>query len=151
MTRKPNFTLIDGFKPFVFVIPPVDLNIISRQSQKPVNIIDVGEIVRNGKPDCVRVTFSGFFPSAKSHFYDPTLNPLPALACVEYLKLEMSKNTVFNFLIPEWGTFLRCKIEEFEETYADHTGDIYYRLSLVEEKSTSSSIVNAVTGLLRRS
>lgn len=149
--RKPNFTLISNFKPFVFVVPPADLRVENAQNHKPINIIDVGEIIRNGTPNAVRISFSGFFPSANSQFYDATLNPLPALACVEYLKMEAEKNTVFSFMILEWGTFLKCKIENLQEIYNDHTGDIYYQISLVEEKSTTSSVKNMITGLLGRS
>lgn len=147
---KPTFTLLNGRVPFVFVIPPVDLTWESSQAHKPINIIDVGEVVRNGLPNATRISFSGFFPSIKSHFYDPMLNPLPALPCVEYLKYEMAKNTVFKFLVPEWGTYLSCKIESFTESYTDHTGDIYYSITLVEEKSQVSTIVKAVSGLLGR-
>ena len=44
---KPTFILADGMKPFVFVVPPLDLKIQSSQSMKSVDIIDFGEGRKN--------------------------------------------------------------------------------------------------------
>ncbi|MGL5049723.1 MAG: hypothetical protein ACRC6E_03710 [Fusobacteriaceae bacterium] len=147
---KPTFTLIEGYIPFVFVVPPTDLSITTEMGSKSISIIDLGEMVRSGKVGATRINFSGFFPSIKSHFYDAILNSKSSLVAVEYLKHKMKEGTIFKFAIPEWGTFLNCKIESFSESYTDHTGDIYYSISLVEERTTESLITNIITGLLGR-
>ena len=82
---KPNFILLEGKKPFVFVIPPLDLEITTEQNTVSVNIIDFGEKVNFGERRADRISFSTFFPSITSHFFS-LKNPLPPTAAVELLK-----------------------------------------------------------------
>ena len=148
---KPTVTLINNKNiPFVFVVPPVDL--ATNRSQKIVvkEIIDFGEKTNEkGTKNLNRVTFSGFFPNINSNFYD-ILNPLTPIMCVEYLTKAMNDNEIFKLIVPEWAKFIRCRIESFSDTYQDHTGDIYYNITLVEERSEFNNIIDELTGLYRR-
>ena len=46
MDKHPHITLINKMVPFVFVIPPTDLRISQSQNHKPIEIIDLGEILK---------------------------------------------------------------------------------------------------------
>lgn len=148
---KPTITLIDGIIPFVFVIPPTDLRFSQAQDHKPIDIIDFGEVMRNGQRKAIRITFSGFFPNINSYFYNPKLNPLGAKPSSDWLRFAMNTNKKLKIVIPEYLEFLKCKIESFDIEYKDHTGDIYYNISLVEDReSDKSTTIDYVTGLMNR-
>ena len=150
--KRPLITLIDSnYIPFVFVISPTDLRFTQQQNHKPINIIDLGEVLRDGQRQSIRVTFSGFFPTIDSYNYQPTLNPLGAKPSEDWLRHAMQENKKLKLVIPQYLEFLRCKIESFETYYKDHTGDCYYSISLVEDReSGKSTTVDLVTGLKDR-
>lgn len=150
MNKHPHITLINKLVPFVFVIPPVDLKISQSQNHKPIEIIDIGEILRDGKRQTIRISWSGFLPSIDSHFYDPKLNPMGAKPSSDYLRNALQKNVKFKLVIPEYLEYFNCKIESFETEYKDHTGDIYYQITLVEDRQGLSTTVDLTTGLLSR-
>lgn len=146
--KKPTFTLLNKRIPFVFVVPPIDLSLDHGQGMEYIDIIDLGEVAFTGKRKAIKISFSGFFPNVNSNFYS-FLNPMPPLACVELLKDWKDNGIVFKLIVPEWGQYISCKIESFREYRKDHTGDIYYELTLVEE-SGNQSVFNEMTGLYRR-
>ena len=45
---QPHINLVNGYIPFIFVIPPTDIKFSQTQNHKPVEIIDLGEILRDG-------------------------------------------------------------------------------------------------------
>lgn len=148
---KPIFTLINKKTsiPFVFVIPPVDLTISARQKGEIVDVIDLGTVFKDGNREYLRISFSGFFPRINSHFYN-LMNPLPPSTCAEYLRTSMTNNDVFRFLVPQFLTFVNVKIETFETFNSDHTGDLDYRITLVEDRTNELANVDILTGLFRR-
>lgn len=147
---QPHINLVNGLFPFIFVIPPTDIKFSQTQNHKPVEIIDLGEVLRDGIRQSIRVSWSGFFPAINSHFYTPLLNPLGAKPSADYLRDCMQKNVKFKLIIPEYLEYLNCKIESFEVEYRDHTGDAYYNISLVEDRQGMSITVDLVTGLRSR-
>ena len=149
---KPTITLIDEIGiPFVFVIPPTDLSFSYFQNHKSIEIIKLGEVLRNGERKAIRVSFSSFFPSINSYHYKPLLNPLGAKPSSDWLIHAMNTNKKLKLVIPEYLEFLRCKIESFEIRYQDHTGDIYYSISLIEDREADKiTTIDLVTGLLKR-
>lgn len=149
---KPTITLINSTNiPFVFVIPPVDLTFSQAQNHKPIEIVDLGEVLRNGQRQAIRVSFSGFLPSVNSYFYSPSLNPLGAKPSSDWLRHCMQTNEKLKIIIPEYLEFLKCKIESLETRYQDHTDDIYYNITLVEDREADkSTTVDLITGLIKR-
>ena len=137
--------------PFAFVIPPTDLTEDTSQNIMIKNIVNLGEKTSGDTKNLNRITFSGFFPNINSYFYKPQLNPLPPIACSEFLKKMKDRGEIFKFLVPQWAKFLTCKIENFSTSYNDHTGDIYYNITLVEYRGEANNILNQNTGLFRRS
>ena len=150
MDKHPHITLINKMIPFVFVIPPTDLKISQSQNHKPIEIIDLGEILRDGKRQTIRISWSGFLPSINSHFYDPKLNPMGAKPSSDYLRHSLQTNVKFKLVISEYLEYFNCKIANYETEYRDHTGDIYYRIELIEERQGASTTVDLATGLLNR-
>ena len=148
---RPTVTLINELnRPFIFVIPPTGLVTDRSQNIKIKNIIDKGEMTNNkGTKNLSRISFSGFFPSISSNFYS-FLNPMPPITCVEYLNKSMTDNEKFKLIVPQWSKFLRCRIENFTDIYNDHTGDIYYEITLIEERSEYDNNIDELTGLLKR-
>lgn len=140
----PMVTLINGFVPFVFVIPPTDIKVKSEFSHKMVSILDYGEITNGGDRQCVRLSWSGFFPKEGSYHYNAMLNALPPIACIEYLRYCLNNKTVFRMVIPKYAEFLKCKIESFEVYYPDHTGDAYYKITVIEEREGISSLTTLI-------
>lgn len=136
--------------PFVFVVPPKDLTTSRSQNIVVKDIIDFGQKTNEkGTKNLNRVTFSSFFPNFNSNFYDLT-NPLTPIMCVEYLTKAMNDNEVFKLIVPEWAKFSRCRIESLTDTYQDHTGDIYYTITLVEERVEANNVIDKLIGLYRR-
>jgi len=148
---KPIFTLINKKTsvPFVFVIPPTDLRIQSKQRGEVVDIIDLGTIYKDGNREYLKVSFSGFFPRIGSHFYN-TMNPLPPSSCAEYLRTCMTNNETFRFLIPQFLTFINVRIAGISTVNSDHTGDLDYSITLVEDRTEELASVDVLTGLYRR-
>ncbi|MGL4402421.1 MAG: peptidoglycan-binding protein [Fusobacteriaceae bacterium] len=146
--KKPTFTLLNKMVPFVFVVPPVDLSLDHGIGMEYIDIIDLGEVVFTGEKKAIKISFSGFFPNVNSNFYS-FLNPMPPGVCVELLKKFKNDGAILKFIVPEWGRYISCKIEVLREYTKDHTGDIYYELTLVEETG-NQSILDTVTGLYKR-
>lgn len=146
---KPNITLLINNIPFIFVIPPIDYTVTTSNNIGSYNILNKGEEKGKGVPNCRKISWSGFFPSVNSNLYN-ILNPLPSLACKEALLFAKDNDVQCQLLIPEWGEYLKVKIESFDYNYSDHTGDIDYRITLVEDRKTASNLVDMVTGLFSR-
>lgn len=141
---KPTITLLLGYVPFVFVVPPVDFTVDKPTNHESTQIVDTGEITVTGKRQLQRISFSGFFPNTKSNFYS-YLNPLSPSACDSLLTHHLHKGTVCKLVIPEWTQFFKCKIESFDITYRDHTSDIYYNITFIEERENPSTLLDVVT------
>lgn len=152
---KPHIFMLDeSYIPFIFTVPPTDFRVTSQQSHAPVDIIDFGEKVLDGTRGCVRVSWSGMFLHPR-HGWIPNgediLNFLPPKTCEMNLRNYMNNNEKFKLFVPEWLEYIKCKIESFEITYRDHTGDIYYNISLVEEReglSNTSQLIAKVDNFI---
>ncbi|WP_339010501.1 peptidoglycan-binding protein [Fusobacterium varium] len=145
---KPNFILLNGKIPFVFVIPPLDLEITTEQNTVSVNIIDFGEKVNFGERRADRISFSTFLPSITSHFFS-LKNPLPPTAAVELLKKWKKEKKDLTFIVPELVITYKCKIERLQYSVIERTGDINISISLVEIRD-QGKITDNITGLYKR-
>ena len=66
------------------------------------------------------------------------------------MRHALQTNVKFKLVIPEYLEYFNCKIANYETEYRDHTGDIYYRIELIEERQGASTTVDLATGLLNR-
>lgn len=146
--QKPMFMLLNGYIPFVFVVPPINLRVDHGQGMEPIDIIDVGEIYITGKRKSKRISFGGFFPALTSKHYS-TENPLIPILAVQTLEKWKDEGTELKLIVLPHGHYLKCKIENLEYKHKEHTGDIYYTLNLVEA-SEDLNVINAVSGLFMR-
>lgn len=145
---KPTFILADGMTPFVFVVPPLDLEIKTSQKSEKINIIDFGEKNIVGKRNVETITFSSFFPAINSNFYS-LKNPLTPILSVETLAKWKNQEKILTFIIPEFTIFKKCQIVEFNYFIRERTGDIDFTITLVEYR-TQGRIANTITGLIER-
>lgn len=145
---KPTFILLNKYLPFVFSVPPLDLRVETKQNTVSLKLIDFGEVVKVGERDAVRISFSSFFPSLKSPFYKPYLNPLTPVLCVDELQAWKDAKTKLKLIIPEFNISYTCQIENFTHSYEERTGDIQYQISLVEFRDPKKLDKNI--GLLER-
>lgn len=145
---KPNFILLNGKIPFVFVIPPLDLEITTEQNTVSVNIIDFGEKVNFGERRADRISFSTFLPSITSRFFS-LKNPLPPTAAIELLKKWKKEKKDLTFIVPELVITYKCKIERLQYSVVERTGDINISISLIEIRD-QGKITDNITGLFKR-
>lgn len=150
---KPHvFMLSESYMPFVFTVPPTDYTVSSQQSHNSINIIDFGEKVLDGAQGALRISWSGIFLHPR-HSWLPSIEGatgfIPPKVCEMRIREYMNSNEKFKLFVPEWLEYVKCKIESFEITHRDHTGDIYYRISFVEEReglSSTAEIMNKIDG-----
>lgn len=146
---KPTFILINKNIPFVFVVPPLDLDISCDQITHSITIIDFGEKVKLGEKKADRISFGTFLPSLTSHFFN-ILNPLPPTAAVELLKRWKKEKAELTFTVPEMTIFYKCYIEKIQYKLDERTGDINISISLIEARK-QDKVTDNLTGLFKRS
>lgn len=141
---KPHLIMLDeSYMPFAFTVPPTDFSVSSSQSHESVNIIDFGEKYLDGTQGCLKISWSGIFLHSR-HSWVPNGEYMlgqfiPPKVCEETIRSYMVNNEKLKLFIPEWLEYIKCKIESFEITHRDHTGDIYYNISLIQEREGLSS------------
>lgn len=146
---KPTFILLNTktFIPFVFVVPPLDLEINTEQQIKSVNLIQFGEYTKAGERNCDTISFSSFFPSTKSNFYS-ILNPMLPFMCVKMLTIWKDNGDELKLIIPEFMITKSVIITNFRHIYDERTGDISFDISLKEKREKKE--VNKWLGLIER-
>lgn len=145
---KPTFMLINKMIPFVFVVPPIDLNIQLGQIEKSIELIDFGEIIKTGEEKPANISFSTFLPNLNSPFYD-LKNPLMPSAAVELLKKWKKDKAELTFTVPEFLIYYKCKISSLEYEIKERTGDIHIRLTLIQQRK-QDKVTDNITGLFKR-
>ena len=145
---KPTYILANGMKPFIFVVPPLDLEVITSQKTEKVDIISFGEKIKTGERNSETISFSTFLPNVKSPFYSIT-NPLLPMLAVELLKKWKNQKKVLTFIVPEYLISIKCKIINLNYSIRERTGDIDINITLTEDR-TQSKEPNLLTGLFER-
>lgn len=145
---KPTYILANGMKPFIFVVPPLDLEVITSQKTEKVDIISFGEKIKTGERNSETISFSTFLPNVKSPFYSLT-NPLLPMLAVELLKKWKNQKKVLTFIVPEYLISIKCKIINLNYSIRERTGDIDINITLTEDR-TQSKEPNLLTGLFER-
>lgn len=145
---KPTYILANGMKPFIFVVPPLDLEVITSQKTEKIDIISFGEKIKTGERNSETISFSTFLPNVKSPFYSLT-NPLLPMLAVELLKKWKDQKKVLTFIVPEYLISIKCKIINLNYSIRERTGDIDINITLTEDR-TQSKEPNLLTGLFER-
>lgn len=145
---KPTYILANGMKPFIFIVPPLDLEVITSQKTEKIDIISFGEKIKTGERNSETISFSTFLPNVKSPFYSLT-NPLLPMLAVELLKKWKNQKKVLTFIVPEYLISIKCKIINLNYSIRERTGDIDINITLTEDR-TQSKEPNLLTGLFER-
>lgn len=145
---KPTYILANGMKTFIFVVPPLDLEVITSQKTEKIDIISFGEKIKTGERNSETISFSTFLPNVKSPFYSLT-NPLLPMLAVELLKKWKNQKKVLTFIVPEYLISIKCKIINLNYSIRERTGDIDINITLTEDR-TQSKEPNLLTGLFER-
>ena len=145
---KPTYILADGLKPFVFSVPPLDLEIRTSQKTERINIISYGEKNKTGKRNVESITFSSFFPAINSVFYS-LVNPLTPILAVKLLNKWKNEEKILTFLVPEFLISKKCQITEFNYAIRERTGDIDFSITLTEYRNQGRQTIS-LTGLFER-
>lgn len=145
---KPTYILANGMKPFIFVVPPLDLEVTTSQKTEKIDIISFGEKIKTGERNSETISFSTFLPNVKSPFYSIT-NPLLPMLAVELLKKWKNQKKVLTFIVPEYLISIKCKIINLNYSIRERTGDIDINITLTEDR-TQSKEPNLLTGLFER-
>lgn len=145
---KPTYILANGMKPFIFVVPPLNLEVTTSQKTEKIDIISFGEKIKTGERNSETISFSTFLPNVKSPFYSIT-NPLLPMLAVELLKKWKNQKKVLTFIVPEYLISIKCKITNLNYSIRERTGDIDINITLTEDR-TQSKEPNLLTGLFER-
>lgn len=145
---KPTYILADGIKPFIFVVPPLDLTIKASQKTEKIDIISFGEKLHIGEKNVDFISFSTFIPGVNSPFYS-IQNPLIPILAIETLKKWKNEKKTLTFIVPEYLISYKCKITDLEYSIKERTGDIDISISLNEDRTLGRE-PNFLTGLIAR-
>lgn len=147
---RPTFILVKDSTntPFFFVVPPLDLRIASEQDVQIFKIIDLGEKTLIGNRKAEKISFSTFFPSMKSPFFNFILSTTPTNSMETLKKLKDDKEKL-TLIIPEFNIFFKCYIEILNFSITERTGDIDVEITLVEIKK-NKTLSDVARGLLER-
>ena len=147
---RPTFILVKDSTntPFFFVVPPLDLRIASEQDVQIFKIIDLGEKTLIGNRKAEKISFSTFFPSMKSPFFNFILSTTPTNSMETLKKLKDDKEKL-TLIIPEFNIFFKCYIEILNFSITERTGDIDVEIPLVEIKK-NKTLSDVARGLLER-
>lgn len=140
--------LIKNSVPFIFVVCQGFSN-PNPHNLRVKDIVEFGEKISGSSVALQSVNIQGFFPNLNSVFYS-ILNPLPPINCCEFLEKEQELGTSFKLVIPGWKNTLLCKIENMDFDVNEQTGDIYYNITLKEDRENKSRNIDRETGLLER-
>lgn len=157
------FILYNGKSKIVFPIVPESYEVVDSWDNQELNITDIGLITMIGKRGLKSITFSSFFPASKYSFVEPgstmsgkkerelvKTGQYGRLAIREYAtyhpwntvkKLQAWRGKVLTFSISstEGRVSWPCVIDgDFSYGERDHTGDVYFTITLKEYKRTQT-------------
>lgn len=99
--------------------------------------IDTKRIVKGKKvdifngEDLASTDLESFFPFNTSATYVDYAAPSP-YECVGIIKEWVRKGTVIRYIITDTDINMQCRIKNFSYREQDGTGDVYYKISLIE-------------------
>ena len=123
---------------------PSEYTVQSSQSNQSVDINALGEVDLGGKRALQSISFSSFFPKR----YDPEYCSYRNIKSPSsYVKLveKIKRAGTLRLLITGTPIRLRCRIESFEWSENDGTGDINYTLTFKEHRGVSVGTSTVVT------
>jgi len=135
---------LKGRKKLRIPVLPSEYTVSSSQSNQSVDINALGEVDLGGKRALQSISFSSFFPKR----YDPEYCSYRNIKSPSsYVKLveKIKRAGTLRLLMTGTPIRLRCRIESFEWSENDGTGDISYTLTFKEHRGVSVGTSEVVT------
>lgn len=117
---------------------PASFEVFQGSLNQKVNITELGNINLIGKLDLKELTLESFFPAQNYYFVEYSGFPEPYI-CVEMIESWQASGRPINLVITDTPINLPMTIEAFAYGERDGTGDVYYRLELMEYVFLQSS------------
>ncbi len=133
-----------GRKKLRIPVLPSEYTVQSSQNNQSVDINTLGEVDLAGKRTLQSISFSSFFPKRYDPSYCSYRNVKSPSSCVKLVE-KLKRAGTLRLLITGTPIRLRCRIESFEWSEQDGTGDIYYTLTFKEHRGVSVSTSTVVT------
>ena len=133
-----------GRKKLRIPVLPSEYTVQSSQSNQSVDINALGEVDLGGKRALQSISFSSFFPKRYDPEYCSYRNIKSPSSCVKLVE-KIKRAGTLRLLITGTPIRLRCRIESFEWSENDGTGDISYTLTFKEHRGVSVGTSTVVT------
>lgn len=133
-----------GRKKLRIPVLPSEYTVQSSQSNQSVDINALGEVDLGGKRALQSISFSSFFPKRYDPEYCSYRNIKSPSSCVKLVE-KIKRAGTLRLLITGTPIRLRCRIESFEWSENDGTGDINYTLTFKEHRGVSVGTSTVVT------
>ena len=135
---------LKGRKKLRIPVLPSEYTVSSSQSNQSVDINALGEVDLGGKRALQSISFSSFFPKRYDPEYCSYRNIKSPSSCVKLVE-KIKRAGTLRLLITGTPIRLRCRIESFEWSENDGTGDINYTLTFKEHRGVSVGTSTVVT------
>ena len=126
---------LKGSKKFRFPVLPAEYNVSSSRGNEIVNVNAIGDVDLGGKNGLRTISFSSFFPKHYDSSYCDYRSKSPK-RCVETVE-KIKNGSVCKVLITGTPINFSCRVETFEWSEKDGSGDIYFSITLKEHRPVS--------------
>lgn len=123
---------------------PAEYSVSSSQSNQTVDINTLGEVDLGGKRALQSISFSSFFPKRYDPEYCSTRNLKSPSSYVKIIE-KMKRAGTLRLLMTGTPIRMQCRIESFDWSEDDGTGDIKYTLTFKEHRNISIGASSVVT------
>lgn len=125
-------------------VTPSGYEVQTASGDQTVTTVGLGEVLLKGKRTLKGISFSSMFPARYDATYCETRsiqNPMSYVKRIEKMKDAGTVKLVIT------GTSINtiCRIESFNWSEKDGSGDVYYDISLKEYRSVSAGMTSVVT------
>lgn len=152
-TRVIELSVNNRKKVIELPVNPSSVEFPEKQLNEAITLLDMGEIKLPGKRGVITTKLSSFFPAENSPFYkNANRKPYEYVALLQEWKRT---NAVVRVIVSDMKINLAMLIDEFTPYVKEGDKDIYYTISLSEDRLSNVSSVQGTmqvesNGLLTR-
>ncbi len=131
-------------KNLMLPVVPGEYKISTSQGDQTVTTVGLGEILLKGKRGLKGIAFSSFFPARYDPSYCAVRSPESPMQYVKQIEKMKDSGTV-KLVITGTSVNMVTRIQSFDWSEQDGTGDVYFDISLKEYRSVSAGATSVVT------
>ena len=135
---------LKGKKKIRIPVLPAEYTVSTSHNNSTVDINALGEMDLGGKKALTSISFSSFFPAHYDSDYCETRGIRSPSSYVKAVEKLMRAGT-FRLLMTGTPVRMRVRLDSFEYSEKDGTGDIYYTVTFKEHRNMSASASSVVT------